>query len=64
MAQASKKIKERRSNWYGHVMRRDANTEDGAEEGCTGEKEERMTENKMGRRVPTRHEKTESGRDK
>ena len=61
MAQASKKITERRLIWYGHVMRRDGR--------YTREKEERTTENKMerpdwDRRVSTRFEKywTESGR--
>ena len=49
MAQASKKITERRLNWYGHVMRRDGehNAEESVEGGYTREKEERTTENKM-----------------
>ena len=61
VAQASKKITERRLNWYGHVMRRDGESVEGR---YTREKEERTTENKMERRVSTRFEKywTESGR--
>ena len=59
VAQDSKKITERRLNWYGHVIRRDG------ESGYTREKEERTTENKMERRVSTRSEKywTESGEE-
>ena len=61
VAQASKKITERRLNWYGHAMRRDGESVEGR---YTREKEERTTENKMERRVSTRFEKywTESGR--
>ena len=65
VAQASKKITERRLNWYGHVMRRwRTRTEKSVEGGYTREKEETTTENKMERRVSTRFEKywTESGR--
>ena len=67
VAQASKKITERRLNWYGHVMRRSiwrTHSEESVESGYTREKEERMTENKMERHVSTRSEKywTESGR--
>ena len=51
MAQVSKKITERRLNWYGHVMG------ESVEGGYNREKEERTTENKMERRVSTRFEK-------
>ena len=68
VAQASKKITERRLNWYEHVMRRDGEhilrKVLRADFRYTREKEERTTENKMERRVSTRFEKywTESGR--
>ena len=67
VGQASKKITERRLNWYGHVMRERwrTHTEESVEGGYTMEKEERTTENKMERHVSTRFEKywTESGRE-
>ena len=52
VAQASKKITERRLNWYGHVMRRDGEHILYAvvEGRYTREKEERTTENKMSTR--------------
>ena len=66
VAQASKKITERRLIWYGHVMRRDGEhiVRKVLRADIDREKEERTTENKMERRVSTRSEKywTESGR--
>ena len=67
MAQASKKITERRLIWYEHVMRRDGEhilRKVLRVDIYTREKEERTTENKMERRVSTRFEKywTESRR--
>ena len=65
MAQASKKITERRLIWYGHVMRRDGEhiLRKVMRADIPGKKEERTTENKMERCVSTRFEKywTESG---
>ena len=66
MAQASKKLKERRSNWYGHVMRRDGEHILRKELGMVIPGKRKMTtENKMKRRVPARYENywNESGRD-
>ena len=66
VAQASKKITERRLIWYGHVMRRDGEhiLKESDEGRYTREKKERTAENKMERRMPTRFAKywTESGR--
>ena len=66
VALASKKITERRLNWYGarDEERWRTHTEESVEGGYTREKEERTTENKMERRVSTIFEKywTESGR--
>ena len=66
VAQASKKITERRLIWYGHVMTRDGEhiLEESVEGRYTRESEERTTENKMERRVSMRFEKywVESGR--
>ena len=67
VAQASKKITERRLIWYRHVMRRDGEhilRKVLRADIPTREKEERTTETKMERRVSTRFEKywTENGR--
>ena len=67
VAQASKKITERRLNWYGHVMGRDGEhiLRRVWRADIPGKRKRgRTTENKMERRVSTRFEKywTESGR--
>ena len=68
MAQASKKITERLMDRYGHVRRDEEHISRKVLRadmyiGPTREKEERATENKLERRVPTRLEKcrTDSG---
>ena len=68
VAQASKKITERRLIWYRtracDEERWRTHTEESVEGRYTREKEERTAENKMERRMPTRFSKywTESGR--